>query len=158
MNLLVPKIRTGGSFYLIVIYFWNSKTISQLNFEFFVFMLVKQFWQYIMHLSLLTWGAGGESGETGQRPGIWQREPTHIVGNFIAKSQGRELLCFLRSQTPYWIGSCKILSYQSHYQGISRRIDNQRRRPLFLQGSVGIFLYTAAEENVTRYLFLSSPF
>ena len=33
LNLLVPKIRTGGSFYLIVIYFWNSKTISQLNFE-----------------------------------------------------------------------------------------------------------------------------
>ena len=28
-----PKIRTGGSVYLIVIYFWNSKTISQLNFE-----------------------------------------------------------------------------------------------------------------------------
>ena len=27
------KIQTGGSFYLIVIYFWNSKTILQLNFE-----------------------------------------------------------------------------------------------------------------------------
>ena len=33
MNLLVPKIQTGGSFYLIVIYFWDSKTISQPNFE-----------------------------------------------------------------------------------------------------------------------------
>ena len=33
MNLLVPKIRTGVFFYLIVVYFWNSKTISQLNFE-----------------------------------------------------------------------------------------------------------------------------
>ena len=28
-----PKIQTGGSFYLIVTYFWNSKTISQLNFK-----------------------------------------------------------------------------------------------------------------------------
>ena len=33
MNLLVPKIQTGVSFYLIGIYFWSSKTISQLNFE-----------------------------------------------------------------------------------------------------------------------------
>ena len=33
LNLLVLKIRTGGSFYLIVIYFWNSKTILPLNFE-----------------------------------------------------------------------------------------------------------------------------
>ena len=33
MNLLVPKIQTGVSFFLIVIYFWNSKTISLLNFE-----------------------------------------------------------------------------------------------------------------------------
>ena len=33
MNLLVLKIQTGGSFFLAVIYFWNSKTISQLNFE-----------------------------------------------------------------------------------------------------------------------------
>ena len=33
LNLLVPKIETGVSFFLIVIYFWNSKTISQLNFE-----------------------------------------------------------------------------------------------------------------------------
>ena len=33
MNLLVPEIQTGGSFCLIVIYFWNSKTISQPNFE-----------------------------------------------------------------------------------------------------------------------------
>ena len=89
MNLLVPKIGTGGSFYLIVIYFWNSKTISLLNFEFFVFMLVKQFWQYIMHLSLLTWGVGGESGEAGQRPGIWQREPTHRDGNFCISSDHR---------------------------------------------------------------------
>ena len=32
LNLLVPKIQTGV-FYLIVIYVWNSKTISQLNFE-----------------------------------------------------------------------------------------------------------------------------
>ena len=32
LNLLVPKIQTGGSFYLIVIYSRNSKTISQLNF------------------------------------------------------------------------------------------------------------------------------
>ena len=30
---IVRKIRTGGSFYHIVIYFWNSITISQLNFE-----------------------------------------------------------------------------------------------------------------------------
>ena len=29
----VAKIQTGGSFHLIVIYFWNSKTIPQLNFE-----------------------------------------------------------------------------------------------------------------------------
>ena len=33
LKLLVPKIETGVSFFLIVIYFWNSKTISQLNFE-----------------------------------------------------------------------------------------------------------------------------
>ena len=32
LNLLVPKIRTGGSFYLIVIYFWNSKTIFTAEF------------------------------------------------------------------------------------------------------------------------------
>ena len=30
---LSRKIRTGGSLYLIVIYFWNSETISKLNFE-----------------------------------------------------------------------------------------------------------------------------
>ena len=29
----VAKIQTSGSFYMIVIYFWNSKTIPQLNFE-----------------------------------------------------------------------------------------------------------------------------
>ena len=33
VNLLVPKIETGVSLSLIVIYFLNSKTISQLNLE-----------------------------------------------------------------------------------------------------------------------------
>ena len=31
--ILLNKCLKGGSFYLIVIYIWNSKTISQLNFE-----------------------------------------------------------------------------------------------------------------------------
>ena len=56
-----------------------------------------------------------------------------------AKSRWWGLLNFLRLRTISWIGSCKIHGYPSVISCITRGIGNQRWRPLFPQGSAGIF-------------------
>ena len=66
------------------------------------------------------------------------------------KSGGCRLLNFIRLRMPSWTGSCKRPSYQLVNSYKTRGIGKQRWWPLFLQGSVGIFLWTCARWQPRR--------
>ena len=102
----------------------------------------------VMHLSTLIWRGGG-GGDKGWGLTKEDHPSWGLIIIIIAKSWGWGLLKFLWLQMTSWIGSCERPGYQSVISCIRRGIDNQRWRPLFPQGFVGIF-YTHVQDGDRR--------